>query len=385
MNEKEIVGFMNETSHLIQKTQLDKITEIVLAAKQAEVLSDDVEFWKWFMSSYPKFSDPKLLSLAAKNETNNITNFIQGKGFEWDFMQYERSQPKNITNKYFADTNATQPGYDIEAKNLITNQRTYYQNKAYTSNNKLQLKTTSSDITVVTNTERAGSVKDHNVIAFQNNRKIIKNTNKRLEQAARGTASASYGLANVAATMAQAGLIGAVIGITAESLGLYKLWKNGDITDRQYMLEITKAGGEGCLTSAFTAGIMIPITAFLTAAGLPGAPITIPIAFLVGYGVNKIIAPAFGRGDYLKILNEARYYKSLIDLNKNLVMSLDLTVFQFECFVKSAVYNTMEYHSYISNISSYKAKREEIDKNTEKNICESSELLEVLKRNIGCI
>ena len=50
--------------------------------------------------------------------------------------------------------------------------------------------------------------------------------------------------------------------------------------------------------------------------------INIPIAFVVGAAIDKIVAPCFGRGDYKKILSEAQYYSSIAALSTNVITSM---------------------------------------------------------------
>ena len=140
-----------------------------------------------------------------------------------------------------------------------------------------------------------------------------------------------------AVEMGKGGLIGAAFAATAETVSLYKDYKAGRITKKEYLTEIAKAAGDGGATGALTSGLMIPVTAGIKAvagAALASNPlITFPIAVLVGTGVNKIIAPMFGRGDYKKILGEAKYYQNLMNMHTDLANALELSAQQFEAFV----------------------------------------------------
>ncbi len=149
---------------------------------------------------------------------------------------------------------------------------------------------------------------------------------------------ANYSLAQAAKStavqMGKAGTVGAAIGITAETLFSYKRYKNGEITGKEYLKEIAKSGGESGITAAATAGIMVPVTGALAAAGLATtAPITIPVTFVVGGLINKVIAPAFGRGDYKKILGEAKYYQNMMHFHDDLVHAIEMTENQFCDFI----------------------------------------------------
>ena len=185
--------------------------------------------------------------------------------------------------------------------------------KAYISKANPDLHNTPKDMAVVTNAEKVDIVSGNgytDVEGFQDAPTIKKRTQKRLDQIKKGKATPTYNIKNVAGTMARSGLIGCVIGVGTETIVSYKDWKAGHLTDDEYLTEILKAGGDAGVTAAATSGIMIPISATITAAGA-SALITIPVAFVVGGVVNKVVAPCFGRGDYKKYLLQAKYYQQL--------------------------------------------------------------------------
>lgn len=61
--------------------------------------------------------------------------------------------------------------------------------------------------------------------------------------------------------------------------------------------------------------------------------ISFPISFVVTTAVDKVIAPAFARGDYLKILNTATYYKSLTDFCGSMTITMEKASIQYTAFV----------------------------------------------------
>ncbi len=189
---------------------------------------------------------------------------------------------------------------------------------------------------VVTNSEKVGQIQGQgytNVQEFKNAEEVQAASERRIQQIKEGTASPTYTFQNVAGTIAKAGAIGFVIGAGIETMVSYKKWKQGELTDKQYAMEILKAGGNSGITAGATAGIMIPISATITAAGMSSL-ITIPIAFVVGSAVDNIVAPCFGRGKYAKILNEAKYYQNLEDMYDGLIDSMEASAehyYQFVC------------------------------------------------------
>ena len=137
-----------------------------------------------------------------------------------------------------------------------------------------------------------------------------------------------------AVEMAKGAVIGAVLTVGIEAVTRYKDYKEGRISGKDYLKELTKAGGDGAVTGGATAGLMIPVTAVLSAAGLAGAPVTIPVSIVLGAAINKIVAPAFGRGEYREILGEAKYYQDLMQMNDDLVSALQTSADQFGSFVE---------------------------------------------------
>lgn len=155
-----------------------------------------------------------------------------------------------------------------------------------------------------------------------------------------------------AVEMGKAGIIGAVISATTETISLYKDYKNGNISRKEYLIEIAKAGGEGGTTGAATAGIMVPVTFVLSTAGLASVPITIPVSFVLGSAVNKIVAPIFGRGEYKKILGEAQYYQNLMSMQNDLVYALGNAAEQLGYFVED-YQNQLETHETLNRMNAW--------------------------------
>lgn len=154
--------------------------------------------------------------------------------------------------------------------------------------------------------------------------------NHAITESASGVSSV---LGSVGSAAAKGGIAGIAIGITTETLLSYKKYKNGDLSKEEYITEIAKSGGQMGITGAATAGIMTAISIPLGAAGLATAPVTIPVSIILGAGIDKIVAPAFGRGEYKKILDEAKYYQNLAYAHDDLVRAIEMTENQFADFI----------------------------------------------------
>lgn len=150
---------------------------------------------------------------------------------------------------------------------------------------------------------------------------------------------------NIAMGAGKAGAIGCVIGMSVESVASYKKWKKGEITGKEYLKEIGKAGGDSGLTAVGTYAVMVQVEAALATAELSTAFVTVPVAFVVGSALNKIIAPAFGRGAYKKILNDAKYYQSLDAAYGDLSVAMERSADEYADFVQGMAQQQKTYNA----------------------------------------
>lgn len=317
---EDVLNMIDDTSRLLSDENKKALISAASAYRADNALAENVEFWKWMNQNYSSANGHMFSSNSAMKEyiaqgqgkSDWMYKQLQGKGYEWDWMQTQRNSLRNIFKRYDAGTVSNQPGYDVLEHDFISGADVKYQMKAYTGRSNPDLHNTDASIKVVTNAEKADVVSrnGYQVEEYKNAGQIKEATDKRMGRIKDGSAAPSYNISNVACTMAKAGLIGAVTGITIEGVSSYKAWKEGVISDREYISEMLKAGGDMGITSAATAGIMLPVTATITAAGI-AAPVTIPIAFVVSGAVNKIVAPCFARGEYKRILDKAKYYDSI--------------------------------------------------------------------------
>lgn len=328
---EEYLRIFDDTSKLAAKNNAVILGDSIAAYYQSEALANNVEFWKWLDRNYAQsgiFNSNQSMQQyiaggAGKEEW--FAKQLQGKGFEWDWMTAQRQSIQNLFKQYDAGDVVNRAASDVTERNILTGNSTEYQMKAYTSNTNPDLKNTPKDMAVVTNAEKVDVVKQNGyktVEQFQDNETINNQVDKRMNQVKNGSATPRYTFGNVCFTMAKAGLIGCVIGMTIETVTQYKNWKNGSISDKEYLVTVLKAGGNSGITASLTSGIMIPVQAAVTSAGL-SCPITIPITIVIGMGVDKVIAPCFGRGDYAKYLGQAKYYQNLNNLYKDMVMTME--------------------------------------------------------------
>lgn len=326
----DVIEMINDTGRLAAAQNIANLSSMANAARGANALANDVEFWKWlgrnFNGSGIFESNASMLNYINQGAGKEVwfAKQLQGKGYEWDYMTAQRGSLRNIFKSFDAGDVANRAASDVTEQNFFMGNSSELQMKAYTSSNNPNLHNTPKDMTVVTNAEKVGTVRSngYEVEEFQDNNTIKSNLDKRMEQVKSGKVSTSYNLKNTAGVMAKAGLVGCVIGVTVEAVASYKSWKNGQLSDEEYLKEVLKAGGDVGLTSAGTAGIMLPVSSLITAAGL-SSWINIPVAFVIGGALNKIIAPCFARGEYRQVLSEAKYYQAVENLYDDMLVSME--------------------------------------------------------------
>ena len=95
-----------------------------------------------------------------------------------------------------------------------------------------------------------------------------------------------------------------------------------------------KSGASTGITGTATAGIMIPVSAAVTATGI-AQPWLIPVSFVISAALDKIVSPCFGRGNYQKQLGQAKYYQNLSDMQIPLIEAIEESAGQLECFINT--------------------------------------------------
>lgn len=294
-----------------------------------------------------------MIQQSAAANTDWLRLQLQGKGYEWDYMSAQRMNPTNILSRFSAGTSPTQPGIDITETGLLDSAvKGTYQNKAYLGSTSPNLHNTPQDAVVVTNQEQvaAAARKGYETEGFMDAGSVQSGRDMRLQKARSGQATGSYTVQNITAASAKAGVLGAFIGITTETIFSYKAWKNGDITDEQYLKQVLSAGGEAGVTSGLTAAAMVPVQAAVTVAGA-STLLAFPVAFVFGSAINAIVAPCFGRGKYRQILNEAKYYQALEDVYEDFIRSAEISAQQYTHYMQTML-DQVEQHEALKQQSS---------------------------------
>lgn len=343
-SETELLHMLHDTSELAAKKQIQQMQAVATSYKASTGLANKVEFWDWMNRNFNGNGGHMFASNQAMNayvssssgKADWMYKQLQGKGYEWDWMQKQRSSIYNVFKVYNAGDVSNQAAIDVTEKNILTGVRKDYQMKAYISRNNPDLHNTGKDIAVVTNSEKVDIVRKNGYSAesFKNRQEIMSDVDARLKSIKNGSATPVYTFENVAGTMAQAGMVGCAFGIGTEAVFSYRRWKDHEITDDEYLDEILRSGGEAGTTAAVSTGIMIPISSSIAAAGVSSV-VTIPVAFAITAGVDKIIAPVFCRGEYGKILAKAHYYQSIEQMYTGFLQSVSTASNEYENFASS--------------------------------------------------
>ena len=228
ITEKEIAEMFDDTSKILSNRKAQELNAAAIAYKQSASTVSNVEFWDWMNQNYSGANGQMFSSNQAMKEyisqgqgkADWMFKQLQGKGYEWDWMQKQRGSVSKVFKRYNAGDVCNQPGFDVEELDVITGKVNQYQMKAYTSKNNPDLHNTDTSIKVVTNAEKVEVVErnGYSVESFKNREEILSDTNKRMKQIENGSATPTYSLKNIGGTMAKAGAIGCVVGMGVESI-----------------------------------------------------------------------------------------------------------------------------------------------------------------------
>ena len=354
VQQDDVLKMLKNTSRIAADKQVEQLQIVANAYKSSKHLVENTEFWSWMNRNYSGAdgfmfsSNEAMKQYLSKGQAQYewMRKQVQGKGYEWDWMQKQRNNIKNIFKTYNAGDVSNQAAIDVTEHNFVTRTKTDYQMKAYISKNNPDLHNTGTDINVVTNSEKVEVVKKNGYVveSYKDRDEIIADIDSRMNDVKDGIASPKYTFKNISGAMAKSGIIGCMFGMGTEAILAYKQWERDELSDEEYLSEIVKAGGDAGITAASTTGIMIPVSAIVTGAGASSL-ITIPIAFVVSVAVNSIVAPCFGRGKYRKILNEAYYYQRLENMYQPFIKSIYDASNEYVAFAEEKVIQEREYLS----------------------------------------
>lgn len=343
---------VKDTKDLVANCKASQLTNSAIAYNETAQLSNDVEFWRWMGANYPKnLGNEALIQQTAVDNSQWLNTQLQGKGYEWDYMLKQRTDPTKIFSRFDAGTCPNQPGIDITETNIFGDVEATYQNKAYLSSNNPNLHNTPKDAIVVTNQEKVAYAKKlgYKTEQYMDNQEIAVQRDSRFKQAVEGRATTSYSPKVVLSTAAKAGAMAAVIAMTAESIFSYKKWKKGQLSNDEYLKTVLSSGAVAGASAGATTAIMFYVQSTITLAGASSL-IGIPVAILINSALSSIIIPIFNDTKYKQYVAEAKYYQSLEYMYKDFIQLVDMSSRHYEVYIKKMLLQ-QENHKKLKTIS----------------------------------
>ena len=236
-------------------------------------------------------------------------NSLYGKLYEWDAFNAQRDSIWHTFSRFDLPDDPTNAGVDLTEHKLFGG-TVEYQMKSNISGIPEIKPTTSHSVTVITPAENMEGVErqGYRVDAFMDRESVADRRREMEERIDAGDVTPEYEFGDIVGTVGKSALFATAIGIGVEALCSYRDYKNGKIDGNAYVKGILMAGGDKGISAGATAGVMIPVNAGLTGLGLSGAPLTVPIAFVLHHTIAAPVSAAFGRGEYKAVLQDARLY-----------------------------------------------------------------------------
>lgn len=273
--------------------------------------TDRVGFWQWIKNNHPGMDLDS--AKAIKEVAGNLEKTIQGKPYEWDWVNHYRDNPLNVGKVVNLSEDKTAP-IDAVIKNLFTGQEVSVQLKAPTtassiSNALAEIKEKPADLHIGPK-EMVDKAKEmgfpYELREFQNGENIKQSLNERIEEAKSGEAVPGLDLNGVMSQIGEGALIGAVVYAGVSALSHFRAYKRGEISGKEYAKLVGKNSVKGTIMGGGLAFINIPVQLSATAIGV-GMPVTIPVMIVCAYGLRKIIEPIFKEGRYAEIVKNMSY------------------------------------------------------------------------------
>ena len=93
---EEILEMCKDTSEIFASKVTNNFISGMAAYKTSEVLVNEVEPWQWLKANFPKkLTDVETIKTIFTEKPEWIKN-IQGKGYEWDYVNHLRGKFGNF-------------------------------------------------------------------------------------------------------------------------------------------------------------------------------------------------------------------------------------------------------------------------------------------------
>lgn len=124
-NKDEWLEVISNTAKLLANRQARVLETAVSSNAISDNLASNVEFWSWMNRNYSSAGGGMFASNQAMNDYIKsgsgkamwMEKQLQGKGYEYDWVQKQRHNPLNIFKKYDLGDVSNQPAIDAVEKN----------------------------------------------------------------------------------------------------------------------------------------------------------------------------------------------------------------------------------------------------------------------------
>lgn len=113
--------------------------------------------------------------------------------------------------------------------------------------------------------------------------------------------------------------VGCVVGMGIQAIELYDSWKNGEISDFEYLKGVVQAKDDAELFEK-AAGIIIPVQNMIQVMGA-SAPVTFPVAFIAAPIVAGVVEDTINK-HHNKLLDKAKFYQSSQVMYKDFMVNV---------------------------------------------------------------
>lgn len=152
----------------------------------------------------------------------------------------------------------------------------------------------------------------------------------------------SAGTSSVANMVSNAGIWGAVIGSGIEAASQFSAYKDGRLSGSEYVKEISKTGAQFGIKGSAISAVMLNVSAFVSV-GSSSIPVTVPVVIALNFGLDKILAPMFAKGEYKETLSTMKFYADTGDAYAEFIGAVGRSSATFSDFLSQYSQQENEY------------------------------------------
>lgn len=284
---------------------------------------DREAFWRWMSDNYPGVSGrPGGWATWIATKPKSAGALLSGKVQEWDWVRDFKTNPLNVGKLAHVSPDPTSR-HDATLRNVFASEVEKVESKFASSR--------ASAASSVENATRKPGIKrlvgTPEIVREARARGLDKNLTveeyrssadgRRAADARAKTAPSGPGpgltLTGTLGEMGRAAIIGAVVSITVSTIAQFRSWRAGRITSDEFRRQVLHDAAKGAVKGAVLGGVNVGVQVASVIVGV-GAPVTIPVMVLFGVAVDRIVDPAFGDGEYRKVLDRLGYQADIMAL-----------------------------------------------------------------------